>query len=279
VEARALGKPTAAQDEARAYVAKGLDLARTPSVHLTAVHRMVAKSAGMTPALAAIRARTRDAAIRLVQHAERAIFDAGDAEARFATAARWAAAGSHLDPRAAGRGPDLPDADALAAEVMAIVKETPAVDDTAAAYELLKKARAVLFVHDLAADLPLDRLLVNEILQSARRVFSVVSGAPLAGRATIDDIHRAHLANVVNEVLPMGPGEIGMVWEETGADVKGKLEVVDLIVSRGQANFYALHEREKEILKPLFCLFRTQCDPVAEQFGTKGRATILKLWK
>jgi uncharacterized protein with ATP-grasp and redox domains len=60
---------------------------------------------------------------------------------------------------------------------------------------------------------------------------------------------------------------------------KGKLEVVDLIVSKGQANVYALHDREKEILKPMFCLLRTQCDPIAEAFGAKGRVTVLKVWK
>ena len=84
---------------------------------------------------------------------------------------------------------------------------------------------------------------------------------------------------MVTEVLPVGTGEIGLVWEDLSADLKGKLEVVDLIVSKGQANVYALHDREKEILKPMYCLFRTQCDPIAEAFGQKGRVTVLKVWK
>lgn len=107
----------------------------------------------------------------------------------------------------------------------------------------------------------------------------MVSGAPLGGRATIDDVHKAGIAEIANEVFAMGAGEIGMVWEEAAPELKGKLEVVDLIVSKGQANVYALHDREKEILKPMYCLFRTQCDPVAEVFGHKGRVTVLKVWK
>ena len=221
----------------------------------------------------------RDAAIRLVQHAEREMAGASDPAARFAIASRWAAAATHLDPRAAGLGSAIKDADALAEEVRRIAAGPLAVDDTSEAFDLLRKARNVLFIHDGVGELSLDRLLITEILKHARRVFSAAAGAPLAGRATSDDLHRVGLAEVATEIISVGRGEIGLVWEEASPEVKGKLEIVDLVIAKGQANVYALHEREKEILKPMLCLFRTMCDPVAEVFGGKGRLTILKLWK
>lgn len=269
----------AASAEGQAIVDRGLSSERTPSVWLTQVHRIAAKSAGSKPPFEAARAVIREAARSLVQHAEREIAGGGDAKARFAIASRWAAAATHLDPRAAGLGSELPKPDALAQEVIRLAGSPLAVDDSEVAFELLKKSRNVLFVHDGIGELSLDRLLVQEILKTARRVYSAVSAAPLGGRATLDDVHRVGLADVVTEILAAGPGEVGMVWEEASPELKGKLEVVDLIVAKGQANVYALHDREKEILKPMYCLFRTQCDPVAEVFGQKGRVTVLKVWK
>lgn len=278
--AKVMGKAGASvASQGKAYVDRGLDLSRTPSVHLTQIHRLT-KTADGRSAYESQRVVIRDAARRLVQHAEREIAGAADPAAGFSIAARWAAAATHLDPRWAGLGSaDLPAADALADAVIRIAAGPIAVDDSAVAFDLLRKARNVLFIHDGVGEMSLDSLLIHQLLKHCRRVFSAVSGAPFGGRATIDDVHRAGLADVVNEILPMGPGEVGLVWEEASAEVKGKLEVVDLIVSKGQANVYALHDREKEILKPMFCLFRTQCDPVAEQFGAKGRVTIMKVWK
>jgi uncharacterized protein with ATP-grasp and redox domains len=263
-----------------AYVEAGLDPAATPSVHLTHVHRAAAAAVGAGKApFERARGVIRDAARRLVQHAEREIAGGVDPAARFAIASRWAAAATHLDPRAAGLGRELPDAEALAAQVIAIAGGPLAVDDAALAFDLVRRARNVLFVHDGIGELSLDKLLIHELLKHCRRIYSAVAGAPLGGRATVDDLHRAGIADLVAEILPVGPGEIGLVWEEATADLKGKLEVVDLIVAKGQANVYVLHDREKEILKPLFCLFRTQCEPVAEVFGARGRVTVLKVWK
>ena len=260
------------------YVDRGLDPSRTPSVHLTHVHRGGQTADGRS-AWEAQRAVIRDAARRLVQHAEREMAGAADPMASFAIASRWSAAATHLDPRFAGRGPDLPSADILADEVVKIATGPTAVDDTFIAFDLLCRARNVLFIHEGVGELSLDALLIRELLKHCRRVYSAVAGSPLAGRATLDDVHKAGLAEIVTEILPMGPGEVGLVWEEASTEVKGKLEVVDLIVAKGQANVYALHDREKEILKPMFCLFRTQCDVVAENFGTKGRVTVMKVWK
>ena len=243
------------------------------------MHRIAAKAAGAKPPFEAARTVLRDAARGLVQHAEREIAGAPDPKARFAIAARWAAAATHLDPRSAGLGSELPKPEALGQEVIRIATGGIAVDDSDVAWDLLKKSRNVLFIHDGVGELSLDLLLITEMMKVCRRVYSVVSGAPLAGRATLDDLHRAGFADVVTEIMPMGAGEVGLVWEEASPDLKGKLEVVDLIVSKGQANVYTLHDREKEILKPMFCLFRTQCDPVAEVFGQKGRVTVLKVWK
>lgn len=269
-----------ASAEGQALVDRGLSPERTPSVWLTEVHRIAARSTGANKAaFDAARAVIRNAAVGLVQHAEREIAGAPDAKARFAIAARWAAVATHLDPRAAGLGSELGTSEALAEQVIKLAAGPLAVDDTDVAFELLKKSRNVLFIHDGIGELSLDRLLVGEILKTARRVYSAVSAAPLAGRATLDDLHRVGLHDVATEILPIGAGEVGLVWEEASSDLKGKLEVVDLIVSKGQANVYALHDREKEILKPMFCLFRTQCDPIAEAFGQKGRVTVLKVWK
>ena len=270
----------AASTEGQAIVDRGLSSERTPSVWLTEVHRIAGKAAGANKAaFEAARNVIRTAATGLVQHAEREIAGAADAKARFAIASRWAAVATHLDPRAAGLGSELPKAEALTQQVIDLAGGPLAVDDTEIAWELLKKSRNVLFIHDGVGELSLDRLLVGEILKTAKRAYSAVSAAPLGGRATLDDLHRVGLNEVVNEIFPVGRGEIGLVWEEGSPELKGKLEVVDLIVSKGQANVYALHDREKEILKPMFCLFRTQCDPVAEAFGAKGRVTVLKVWK
>lgn len=269
-----------ASTEAQGIVDRGLSPDRTPSVWLTEVHRIAAKAAGAGKApFDAARTVIRNAAVGLVQHAEREIAGASDARARFAIASRWAAAATHLDPRSAGLGSELPKPEVLAEAVIRIASGPLAVDDSEIAFELLKKSRNVLFVHDGIGELSLDRLLVDEILKTAKRVYSAVSAQPLGGRATLDDLHRVGLADIVTEIFPVGAGEIGVVWEEASRDFKGKLEVVDLIVSKGQANVYALHDREKEILKPMYCLFRTQCDPIAEAFGQKGRVTVLKVWK
>jgi uncharacterized protein with ATP-grasp and redox domains len=281
VVARAVGGRAGEKSarEGRA-IAEALDPSSTPSVPLTKLHRAGVAAAGGKAPFEVARVRMREAARILVQHAERELAGAVDEAARLAIASRWAAAATHLDPRASGGlGDPLPTAEALAAQVLEIAAGPIVVDDTVIAWEIVRKARSVLFLHDGAAELALDRLVLIEIRRHAKRVFAGVSASPLAGRATADDLHRAGIDELVTEVLPVGAGEVGLVWEEATADLKGKLEVVDLVVAKGQANVYALHEREKEILKPIFCLFRTQCPPVSELFGATGRATVLKVWK
>lgn len=267
------------ESEGRDLAGRGLAISATPSVHLTAVHRVALDAAGGRPPFEAPRKRLAEAGARVAEEAARAIAAAPDAAGRLAVAARWAAAATHLDPRAAGLGAEPAAAGTLADEVAAIARDPLAVDDTAIALELLKKARNVLFIHDGVGELAVDKLLQEALLEHCRRIYAAASGAPLAGRATLDDLHRVGIPEVVTEVFAMGRGEIGLVWDEAASDLKGKLEVVDLIVSKGQANVYALHDREKEILKPMFCLFRTMCDPAAELFGRTGRVTVLKVWK
>jgi uncharacterized protein with ATP-grasp and redox domains len=67
-------------------------------------------------------------------------------------------------------------------------------------------------------------------------------------------------------VICAGPDTLGISWEEMSPELNEALYKADLIVSKGQANFYLFSEYQKELQKPIMCLLTTKCPYVSSFF-------------
>ena len=81
----------------------------------------------------------------------------------------------------------------------------------------------------------------------------------------------------VARVIEAGPDTLGISFEEMSPDLKKALAGADLVISKGQANYYVLSEHRHEVAAPIAYLLRTKCDLCASEFGQKGRIGIAVL--
>jgi uncharacterized protein with ATP-grasp and redox domains len=54
--------------------------------------------------------------------------------------------------------------------------------------------------------------------------------------------------------------------EEKSPELDAALHTSDLIISKGQANFYVFSDYQKELKKPVMCLLTTKCPYVSSYF-------------
>jgi hypothetical protein len=84
----------------------------------------------------------------------------------------------------------------------------------------------------------------------------------------------------LDEVVPIivaGPDTLGISLEEMSEDMRKAIATADLIVTKGQANFYVMEEFAPKIGQKIACLFSTKCDPISAKFGLKGKVNIAAL--
>jgi uncharacterized protein with ATP-grasp and redox domains len=59
--------------------------------------------------------------------------------------------------------------------------------------------------------------------------------------------------------------------------LKRELQTADLIIAKGQANYYALTEYRSKVPGKIALLFRTKCELVSNDLGETGKINIAVL--
>jgi hypothetical protein len=255
-------------DEAVAYLAATYRAgagARLPSEHITEVHRILKRVAGLPMPFEELRRRCNEIGVAIAQTVAREAALLAPVE-RFHLLVRWSIAGNHLDFRTVGVGYDF------APERIAAVLRTPmdeglAVDQVGAIREAALRAKEVLFIHDNVGELAFDRLLCAELRASGARVVSALRGGPITSDAVVEDGAAVGLEDSVDEIIVAGPDTLGISLPEASVELRAALGRADLVVSKGQANYYVFSERPPEVPVPVALLLRTKCLPVSQQLG------------
>ena len=70
------------------------------------------------------------------------------------------------------------------------------------------------------------------------------------------------------------PDTLGISLEEMSDELRENLQTADIVIAKGQANYYALSEYRPKAGGKIACLFRTKCDYVSNVFGKNGKVNL-----
>jgi uncharacterized protein with ATP-grasp and redox domains len=252
--------------EAMAWLGSEFSSEAIPSYFITGVHRLLKERAGLRMPFTVLRARCNDAGMSVACRVSKRLAGIAESVERLRFLCLWAIAGNHLDFRTVGTGYTMSTED-VEAQLDQVVGDGLAVDDVGDLAEALGERPSVLYLCDNVGEIALDRLLIEELRVRGCRVTAAVKGGPITSDAVLADAQTVGLTDIVPVILT-GPDTLGLpVWGETSAEISEALRRADLVLSKGQANYYALSEVYKDLRGKVFCLLRTKCQPVAAEFG------------
>jgi uncharacterized protein with ATP-grasp and redox domains len=149
------------------------------------------------------------------------------------------------------------------------------VDDIDRAYELAKKAKAVLYLADNAGEIVFDTLLVEQLKNMGLKVTFVVKGGPVINDATLEDMEPSGMSKLADDVLTTGTAAVGLLPKEVSPEFLKVYDAAELVFAKGMG--YAETLTELKLTKPHLLLFRTKCTPVANYFCAPRHKNIAKL--
>lgn len=264
--------------EAMEWLGQEFCAAAIPSYYITHVHRLLKQYTGLRMPFEELRARCNEVGSAVASRISRRLSEMEDERARLQFLCLWTIAGNHLDFRTVGTGYAL-STEEIEAQLAEVVGEGLAIDHTYALAKVIGDGPKVLYLCDNVGEIALDRLLVEELQRQGCVVTAAVKGGPITSDAVLADAQRVGLAETVPVILT-GPDTLGLPMpEEMSAQMEAALQSADLVVSKGQANYYALSEAvENDLYAGLpghvFCLLRTKCQPVAADLGFPDRSRI-----
>jgi uncharacterized protein with ATP-grasp and redox domains len=263
-----------ARIEARAvrYLDEHLAEGRLPSHSITAVHRILKEESGDPLPFRELRDGCNRAGRELAAVVAREVAALTPSE-RFRTLCLWAVAGNHLDFRTAGIGYGFGVAE-VEGMLRGVVARGFDIDRTADVERLARGAKRVLYVPDNVGEIAFDALLVKEIRSFGATVVVPYRGGPITSDATLDDFRAVGLDAAADEIFEAGPDTLGISMEEASPRLRDELARADLVLTKGQANFYLAYGYRESLAPAVACLLTTKCDVISSKFGTTRRLAL-----
>jgi len=254
------------------WLAEHWDEGHLPSWYITGVHRILKEEAADELPFRELREACNRAGRELAEQVRAEVAPLEPA-ARFRALCAWAVAGNHLDFRTAGIGYGFG-----AGEVEEMLREVISrgfdVDRTAEIEQLARAAGRVLYIPDNVGEVAFDALLVREIRSYGATVVVPYRGGPITSDATLDDFHQVGLDEAASEIFEAGPDTLGISLEEASPRLLEEIGRADLVLTKGQANFYVAYGNRSDLGTAVACLLTTKCDVISEKFGTTKRLSL-----
>ena len=242
-----------------------------PSYHITRLHRRLKKLTHLKMPFEKRRQAANEAGVRLARMVTKKA-DRMRGFRKFSFLARWALAGNSMDFRHVGTGYHF-NSEKIE-EFFSEALESPAVNKLQQIYSLLRKANRILYVHDNVGEIALDRLLIEELKAMGKYVVAAVRGGPITSDVVMADAEFVELPQASDEVIIAGPDTLGISFAEMSKTMQRELKKADVVIAKGQANFYCLSEYRDQVPGEIVSLFRTKCDVVSNLFGHSGHINI-----
>lgn len=254
------------------FLADEVSRERVPSFYITRVHRILKRLSGLEMPFADLRRRANEVGLAVAASLTPPPRD--EPLARFQFLVRWAITGNYLDFRTVGTGYGL-----STEAIRALLEEKAGVglhvDQTREIFAVVRAANSILYCLDNVGEIAFDRLLIAE-LQRYAQVTAAVKGGPITSDAVLADAQTVGLTEVC-PVIVAGPDTLGISLEEETEEMRRAMAAADLIITKGQANFYVMEEYACQAGNRVACLFSTKCDPVAGKFGLRGKVNVAAL--
>jgi uncharacterized protein with ATP-grasp and redox domains len=147
--------------------------------------------------------------------------------------------------------------------------------------KLLGNGVEILYLTDNAGEIAFDGLVVQELQRHGCTVTVAVKGGPSLNDALLEDAEMVGMIDEANRLITTGSSAVGVNLSEASSEFIKTYRSVDIIISKGMANWETLTEYEAPC--PTMFLFRTKCEPVAESVEVPIGKNIAKLvekgWK
>ncbi len=249
-----------------------------PSSYITGAHRILKKISRREDPFKEQRKICNDAGMRVAEQVDRQLNSIKGRYERFRHLAEWTIAGNLIDIRTAGTSYELASSD-LKNRLMEASKEQLAVDDFRKIYDEVIGSKRVLYILDNVGEIALDRLFIRELRTYGIFVTVAARGGPMTSDATVEDLSYVGLDKVSDRVIVTGADTLGLIISEASKEFLDEAVNADVIIAKGQANFYALSTYRSRFGSTVISLFRTKCDCISSVFGKKGKigiATIIE---
>ncbi|MBN2382609.1 DUF89 family protein [bacterium] len=260
-----------------AYLEQEFTLEQVPSVFITQVHRILKQVTGLTLPFERLRRRCNEIGLLLAKRVEQRCVDLGERE-RFAEMVRWAIAGNELDFRTVGTGYEI-EVDQIETRLQSCVERPLAVNHLDQILDLIKRSTRMVYIPDNVGEIAFDLLLVKQFREWGMEVLFPLRGGPITSDATMEDGLFVGADRIASDVFEAGPDTLGILLHEASPRLHKELQRADLIICKGQANFYTFSEYKHEFPGAVVSLLRTKCDWAASYFGLEGKINIAAVLK
>jgi damage-control phosphatase, subfamily I len=255
------------------YLSSNFDYTVPPSYHITEVHRILKRLTGQAEPFAQRRRQANDAGLQIAGRVAEQASTMSDPADRFRYFALWALAANSLDSRTAGTGYAFDPATAFD-YLLGYVQRAPVLDRIGALHNQVSSGQRVLYIHDNVGEIALDGLLIEAMRGMGSQVISAVRGGPITSDATWADAMYVRLDQQASSIVVAGPDTLGISLREASPELLRELEQADVIIAKGQANYYVFSEEAASLRKPVFCLFTVKCGVVGQTIGLQRRDTV-----
>lgn len=133
----------------------------------------------------------------------------------------------------------------------------------------IKKANNIMFIGDNAGEIVFDKLLIEKLPKN--KITYVVKGGPIVNDVTNEDAKEIELDKMV-KVIDTGAAIQGIEFSKCSSIFMESYREADLIVSKGQANYESLSERND---KETFYLLKAKCQVIADDIGCNHNQYVL----
>ena len=144
--------------------------------------------------------------------------------------------------------------------------------------EKINQAKTILYLADNSGEIFFDKLLIEELRKKGKDITYVVKANPIINDVLVEDASFAgidKLATVMQGDAGQQRSAPGMVLTYVSDEFKEKLRTADLVISKGQGNYEALSDIDREII----FLLMVKCPLVAVDIGTEMAQLVLKVKK
>jgi uncharacterized protein with ATP-grasp and redox domains len=146
-----------------------------------------------------------------------------------------------------------------------------AVDDSQALINDILSAKSLLYLGDNCGEICLDKLLLKKIkeLNPSLNLLFGVRGKPVVNDSIAEDAYAVGIDEYA-QIIDNGDGSLGTVLHRTSQKFKEFYDNADVVISKGQANYECLSEKQKTI----YFLLMTKCDVIAKDIGVEEKKMI-----
>jgi uncharacterized protein with ATP-grasp and redox domains len=243
------------------------------SYYITETHRMVKRHFNLAMPFSSLRETCLASCAEIARAVGREA--AGyDVDGKFRFLLRWTIAGNALDFRTAGAGYDI-----AAAAIERMLRDNftagLCVDEVDRIHSMVKSARRIVFVPDNVGELPFDKMFLAQCKSYGASIVVPFRGGPITSDVVIEDATAVRMDEAADRIIVSGPDTLGISLAEMTEECRAELDGADLIIAKGQANFYVLSEFGTQFPNAaIISLLVTKCPCVSGVFGKSGKVNI-----